>query len=210
VTGSGFYTAREASRISGVPLTTLAFWARTGVIEPSQQRRRPRLYSFEDLRDLRVAQALRDQGARRGQIRAVVDFVRAETRDDPERLAQAEVDVVGDVIAYRDRQRGIEPLEPSGHGQRVLAVDMRDIFRDLVRPAGGVATLTPARRVAIDPGVRGGTPVIDGTRIPTALIAELLADGSTVDAIVAAYPAIDAEDVLAAAEWEKQPRRVAR
>jgi uncharacterized protein (DUF433 family)/DNA-binding transcriptional MerR regulator len=208
---TGYYTAAEASRISGVPLSTLGYWARTGVLEPSQRRSRARLYSFEDLRDLRVAQALRDQGAKPGEIRKVVDFLRALAGEPLERLAQAELAVVGGNVVYRNRPLGIEPLQPSKGGQRVFAIDMSKIFQSLGQPiAGNVAELHPAPKVLIDPNVRGGTPVIDGTRIPTATIAELLDDDVPVDQILAMYPALDTSDVTAAADWEHDIRRATR
>src|SRR5260370_40998840 len=91
---TGFYTAAEASRIARVPLSTLGYWARSGVLEPSQRRSRARLYSFEDLRDLRVAPDLRAQGAKPGEIRTVVDYLRALAGEPLKRLAQAELAVI--------------------------------------------------------------------------------------------------------------------
>src|SRR5260370_14743981 len=134
---TGFYTAAEASRIARVPLSTLGYWARSGVLEPSQRRSRARLYSFEDLRDLRVAQDLGDQGAKPGEIRKVVDYLRALAGEPLERLAQAELAVIGGNVVYRNRERGIDPVQPSQHGQRVLAIDMSKIFRELGQSSVG-------------------------------------------------------------------------
>jgi uncharacterized protein (DUF433 family) len=92
----------------------------------------------------------------------------------------------------------------------VFAVDMSKIFQELGQPnTGDVTELRPAPRVFIDPNVRGGTPVIDGTRIPTAAIAQLLDDGLPTDRILAMYPTLDASDLMAAAEWEHQIHREA-
>jgi uncharacterized protein (DUF433 family)/DNA-binding transcriptional MerR regulator len=194
-----------------VPLSTLAYWARTGVLEPSQRRSRPRLYSFEDLRDLRVAQSLRDQGAKPGEIREVVDYLRMLAGERLERLAQAELAVIGADVIYRSRTAGIEPVQPSRRGQRVLAVDMTKIFEELGPAAvSSVTELHPAPGVLIDPNVRGGTPVVDGTRIPTATISELLDDNTSIERILDMYPALTATDVEAAAAWEQQLRRRAQ
>jgi uncharacterized protein (DUF433 family) len=85
---------------------------------------------------------------------------------------------------------------------------MSKIFQELGLPIDGdVTELHPAPRVLIDPNVRGGTPVIDGTRVPTATIAELLDDDVPMDDILEMYTALDASDIMAAADWEHHIRR---
>jgi uncharacterized protein (DUF433 family) len=53
-------------------------------------------------------------------------------------------------------------------------------------------------RIVSDPRILVGKPVIAGTRIPVALILNLMAHGYDVDRILAAYPALTAADVKAA------------
>jgi uncharacterized protein (DUF433 family) len=53
-------------------------------------------------------------------------------------------------------------------------------------------------RIAIDPAVCGGKPCIKGTRIWVSLILDLLADGLTEPELLAEYPQLVHEDVLAA------------
>lgn len=53
-------------------------------------------------------------------------------------------------------------------------------------------------RVTVDHRVMGGVPCIRGTRIPVATVVGLLADGRTVDEILADYPTLVREDVMAA------------
>ena len=52
-------------------------------------------------------------------------------------------------------------------------------------------------RIAIDPDVMVGKPVIRGTRITVELIIGLLAQGWTDHEILAAYPHLTREDILA-------------
>ena len=52
-------------------------------------------------------------------------------------------------------------------------------------------------RITLDPNVMVGKPVIRGTRITVELVLDLLAQGWTKDEIVAAYPHLKAEDILA-------------
>ena len=56
-------------------------------------------------------------------------------------------------------------------------------------------------RIAIDPKVLVGKPVIKGTRIAVEFILELLANGWTVEDILKNYPQLKREDVLAAPKY---------
>jgi uncharacterized protein (DUF433 family) len=51
--------------------------------------------------------------------------------------------------------------------------------------------------VTTDPAVLGGRPVFRGTRVPVEVVFDNLADGLTVDEIVASYPTLNKADVLA-------------
>ncbi len=53
-------------------------------------------------------------------------------------------------------------------------------------------------RVIVDPNILVGKPVIKGTRISVELLMDRLSDGWTMEDILAAYPHISREDVLAA------------
>ena len=58
-----------------------------------------------------------------------------------------------------------------------------------------------AGRVSADPGICGGCACIRGTRVPVYVILDFLAAGNTVDEILAEYPQLSREDVLAAVEY---------
>lgn len=53
-------------------------------------------------------------------------------------------------------------------------------------------------RISIDPNVCFGKPCIRGTRIWVSLILDFLADGMTTAEIIAEYPYLKEEDILAA------------
>ena len=53
------------------------------------------------------------------------------------------------------------------------------------------------KRIWIDPARCGGKPCIRGHRIWVSLILDLLASGSTFDEILADYPGLATEDILA-------------
>ncbi len=52
-------------------------------------------------------------------------------------------------------------------------------------------------RIAVDPDVLEGKPVIRGTRLAVELILDLLAAGQAQDAIFSNYPGLTREDILA-------------
>jgi uncharacterized protein (DUF433 family) len=53
-------------------------------------------------------------------------------------------------------------------------------------------------RITVAPNVLVGKPIIRGTRISVELLMDRLADGWSMEQILAAYPRITREDVLAA------------
>jgi uncharacterized protein (DUF433 family) len=54
------------------------------------------------------------------------------------------------------------------------------------------------QRVAMNPRVMAGKPVIRGTRIPVELVVRMLAQGLTEKAILQEYPRLHPEDIRAA------------
>ena len=61
-----------------------------------------------------------------------------------------------------------------------------------------------AQRIAIDPRVMVGKPVIRGTRLTVQHILGLLASGATVDEILKEYEGLHREDILACLQFAAQ------
>ena len=53
-------------------------------------------------------------------------------------------------------------------------------------------------RITIDANMMGGMPCIRGLRIPVATVVEMVAEGMTSEAILHAYPDLEADDISAA------------
>ncbi|MDP2109258.1 MAG: DUF433 domain-containing protein [Thiobacillus sp.] len=62
-------------------------------------------------------------------------------------------------------------------------------------------------RIASDPAVLAGKPVVKGTRISVELILRWLANGWTYEQILASYPHITREDILAALAFAAEMMR---
>lgn len=56
-------------------------------------------------------------------------------------------------------------------------------------------------RITADPAVCHGRPTIRGLRYPVDDLLELLASGMTTDEVLADYPDLEADDLLAALEY---------
>ncbi len=71
-----------------------------------------------------------------------------------------------------------------------------------------MANVELLKRISVDPAVCGGRPCIRGHRIWVSLVLDFLADGESVDQIVANYPGIEAADVLACIAYGAEMSRL--
>ncbi len=62
-------------------------------------------------------------------------------------------------------------------------------------------------RISIDPNICFGKPCIRGTRIWVSLILDFLASGTTIQEVLAEYPHLEREDVLAAIAYGAEMSR---
>ena len=51
--------------------------------------------------------------------------------------------------------------------------------------------------IVTDPDIMSGAPCFRGTRVPTAVLFDNLADGMTVDEIIEQWPTLNKDDVIA-------------
>jgi len=74
--------------------------------------------------------------------------------------------------------------------------------------AGGGVEMNPLlQRISVDPNVCFGKPCIRGTRIWVSLILDLLADGLSINEIIAEYPYLTDEDIRAAIAYGAEMSR---
>lgn len=60
------------------------------------------------------------------------------------------------------------------------------------------------RPITVDPAQMGGVPCIRNLRIPVATVVEMVAQGMTREAILAAYPDLKADDIAEALRYAAQ------
>jgi uncharacterized protein (DUF433 family) len=87
----------------------------------------------------------------------------------------------------------------------MILVDMR---RRLGQPQG--ESMEWRDRITADPKVLVGKPVVKGTRLAVEFVLELLASGWTQDQILANYPGLSSDDILACLAYAKEVVREER
>lgn len=120
--------------------------------------------------------------------------------------------VTADVLKPEARRQAVTYVlegsadRPAIRVQAAVTVEVSRIEAELNE---GLAELEAAKRmVATDPDILGGTPCFAGTRIPVHDVADMLGNGDTVEALLRAYPALDAQRVrLAPVYAAAYPRR---
>jgi uncharacterized protein (DUF433 family) len=65
-------------------------------------------------------------------------------------------------------------------------------------------------RITIDPAICHGKPCVRGLRYPVETLLELLSSGMTIDEILADYPDLERDDLLAALAFAAQLARTRR
>src|SRR3990170_807109 len=80
------YRGPQTCKIVGITYRQLDYWTRTGLVIPSVQPATgsgtQRLYSFNDLLQLKVIKSLTDAGASLQKVRQAIDYVRNHLDDD--------------------------------------------------------------------------------------------------------------------------------
>ncbi len=131
------YRGPQACKIVGVTYRQLDYWTRTGLVTPSLQPAQgsgtQRLYSFNDLLQLKVIKSLIDAGASLQRVRQALDYVRNELRGDWSKLT-----IVSDGSRVYALNSDAEVLDLLRSGQGVLgalvAVDnIRDQLQGTLR-----------------------------------------------------------------------------
>jgi uncharacterized protein (DUF433 family) len=66
---------------------------------------------------------------------------------------------------------------------------------------GIVGDMSRLERITTDPAICHGQPTVRGLRYPVQMLLELLSAGMTIDEVLADYPDLERDDLLAALEF---------
>lgn len=187
------YTPKLTAALTGATLRQLAYWRRPRsggepVLSPETSAARPILYSFRDVVALRTCVRLREEASLQ-RIRSALDALRMEfgLRDH---LSEYHLVADGSTIYLVDQEHAVDLVRNAGN---VVIHDFIDVLRPFYVQGRQIpALLEPRAHVQVDPDVRGGEPVIAGTRIPYDEVAALLRDGVTAEQVREYFPQVTA------------------
>ena len=136
------YRGPQACKIVDITYRQLDYWTRTGLVSPTVQPAQgsgtQRLYSFNDLLQLKVIKGLTDAGASLQKVRQAIDYVRDNLADD-----WSKVTIVADGSGVYACTSDAEVVDLLRSGQGVLgAVVAVGKVRDQL--AGTLRELRPA------------------------------------------------------------------
>ena len=200
------YTSAMAAFLSGASESQLRYWRQSKHGQPPLQvpaygTQPQALYSYRDIVVLRMFARLREKVSLQT-IRKAVAWMETNLSDgrDLSDRALLAVPEKRSIVYFSDDGEFLDIGKAPG--QYGHAEAMRDLFRPFVNRRGElVPDLThPADGLLIDPGIRGGIPVVEGTRITYNLLAGLAKDGLDLDEIRQFYPGVTAEAVRGASE----------
>jgi uncharacterized protein (DUF433 family)/DNA-binding transcriptional MerR regulator len=207
----GRYPAERASQLSGVPRTTVYYWAREALLVPDHYSMRPHYWSYRDLVLLRMFAWLRGRDMSPGKASARIAQVRREldlAQFPPHGHVRSDGNIflVGDshidAITGEQLFQSLVPL--------VLAFDLLMPVMEGNRRAQrltGPNLIRPSAHTAISPWVMGGEPCIRESRIPSASIFALTEDRRLEPAdIIRLYPSLTTADVIDAVHFERSLR----
>lgn len=194
------YTAQVASALTGATPDQLRHWRRDRgsgpLIRPVRGSAGQVLYSYEDIVALRMFVALRQQKSLQ-QIRRAVAFL-LEKHPDMHLSAHKLKAAGASIIWIGEDGEYIDVVERPG--QAAIKVVMDRVLGEFQTEDGRwVPDLrTPAAGLSINPEVRGGFPVLAGTRLPHDQVASLASEGLRDDDIMRIYPSATPEGITGA------------
>lgn len=209
----GVYTADRAAALSGVPRSTVYYWAKQRYLVPSVSASSTRLWSFPDLLGLRVIYWLRQPKTKNDRNVPPTSMPRV-------RRALRELQHLGHELVEGHRPSVAVTLA----GEIVIdveaaplqLVDGQYLYRDAIDLLGvfeglegtrGPDLFRPRPLLRIMPRKLGGAPHLEGTRLPTLAVRALEQRGFSIDQIVGLYPFASREALMEGIDLEQQLER---
>jgi len=207
----GVYEADRAASLSGVPASTVYYWARNGIWGPTLSEEKPKLWTYSDLIALRLIYWLRQDKPEVEAARSSMPEVRRAIRAI---AAQGETLWSPSVRIFVQRTGRVIFRSPSGEwaplvkgmAQRTSMIDVLAEFR-MHEGTIGPDLVKPRPHLRIIPGKLAGEPHVTGTRIASKMVAALVRDGLAENKVVRLYPDLSAESVLECIDLERQLQR---
>jgi uncharacterized protein (DUF433 family) len=214
----GAYPGDRAAALSGVPLSTVHWWARERILVPSISARRIKLWSYSDLMGLRIIYWLRQtKTAPDGAAvpRTAMPAVRRALKQLDELDLRLWSEDAGPAVCV-DRGGNIvvrsEPDAEVANRQRALSPNGDDLL-SATEPfqsqegSRGPDLHSPRPRLRIVPGKLGGSPHVAHTRLESQALGALKHEGLPQAKIYRLYPDVERQAIDDALDLEQQLAR---
>src|SRR2546428_11741252 len=140
---SGGYRVPDVCKLVGISYRQLDYWARTGLVTPSIREAggsgTQRLYSFQDLVQLRVIKKLLDTGISLQNIRKAVTYIRENLGTEPTTIT-----LMSDGARIYACESEEEIIDLVKKGQGVFAIALDKVWDDLSDSLGRRKEARPA------------------------------------------------------------------
>lgn len=205
------YSTPLAATLSGASVRQLQYWRSGGsdaLFVPELPKSAGRvLYSFRDVVALRTFVFLREQVPLQ-RIRRAVHALR-DLGNTGHLSAYALVAAANTIVLVEPGKTDavVDLVEQPG-AQR-LSVTLGDVFAPFenVRGEKVVDLLRPRQHLTVDPEIRAGFPVVEGTRVEYDVVASLVRDGVSPAAVGDFYPSVSAEGATDATDFADEVDR---
>jgi uncharacterized protein (DUF433 family)/DNA-binding transcriptional MerR regulator len=196
------YTTRMTSVLTGATPRQLRHWRQDKgqgtLLVPARGPGRQSLYSFQDVVALRMFVALRQQTSLQ-KVRKAVAYLLEQHPVTHLSAHSLKAGPGGKTIVWiADDGDFVDVVEHPG--QPGIRVIMEQIFGEFTTEFGRMVPdlRVPAPGLAIDREIRGGYPVLKGTRLPFDAVSSLVSDGLTDAEIIEIYPTATPEGISGA------------
>jgi uncharacterized protein (DUF433 family) len=207
---TGAYSADRAAALSGVPKSTVYYWARKGHLVPSISKTSLKLWSFKDLLGLRTIYWLR-QPKKAFEIEIPSTSMQQVKRALAE-ISRLDLELIesGRPVVAVTRFGEIVIDSVAAPLQLVNGEYLEREIIDLIAPfpvmegGKGPHLHAPRELLRIVPGKLGGAPHVQGTRVESESLFALARRGFTVEHLGRVYPFVSPEAIAQSLELERQ------
>ncbi|GHJ49575.1 hypothetical protein Cs7R123_69170 [Catellatospora sp. TT07R-123] len=187
------YEPKLAAALSGATMAQLAHWRKGtdgdgAILLPELSPNRPILYSFRDIVALRMCITLRRASSLQ-KIRRALMTLRGDL-GERDHLSRYTLVSDGETIYLVTHDEAVDLVRSRGN---IVIHQMVEVLGPYYYDGRHVPALfQPRRHLSVSPAVRGGEPVITGTRVPALQVASLVRDGVEPQQVASIYPGVSA------------------
>ena len=199
----------QTSRLTGVSVQQLRYWDKTALFSPKfgthdGKDGTNRVYSFEDVAALRVLYVLTKTYSI--SVQHLRDVSKKLAALNNGAWARTTLYVLNGRVNFDDPTDGRQREVVSG--QYAIGIPLEKIVSDTRRDIAALSTrgTDQVGKIQRKRNVSHNLPVIAGTRVPVRAIKRFHEDGYSIEQIIAEYPALIREDILAAIAFDQSAK----